>query len=346
MNSVLTKFNKNLRRFLPTLLDNSAVLLLRKKAYRGPLFVSWDITDRCNAKCIMCGRWQKQIGEELSKETKMKIIEDLAYSGVWLLSICGGEPFLDPGLKDLLLLARANGLLINVTTNGSLIMENLDLIEHLDFLTVSVDSAVGSVHDQFRGFPGLFDRISQGLNAACLLKKKPEIYIRCIVGKANAASLDSYIRYWKDKVDGIVFQPIHHSPGIHFQAAPEFMHCGLPEEAIFKKFILSLKKSGLLNIYNKGIPDFLLHQEEMSRRFHCYSGYFSLEIDSAGNLWNCAEHKHKLGNLAQQNLLQLMNADREGLRKINNDQNCICYHNCAMISIYLSDFINFFKANL
>lgn len=217
---------------------------------------------------------------------------------------------------------------------------------HLDFLTVSVDSAVGSIHDQFRVFPGLFERITEGINAVCLLNKKPKIYIRCIVGKGNAAELDGYIQYWKDKVDQIFFQPIHHSPSINFKTAKEFSECNIPKQIVIQKFSSSLKKTGLYNIYNKGIPEFLFYPNRMKQRFSCYSGYFSLEIDSNGTLWNCAEHKHKLGDLTQESLLQLMNAAEYRPRKMNKSQNCICYHNSAMISIYLSDFINFFKANL
>ncbi|MBM3255825.1 MAG: hypothetical protein FJZ08_05945, partial [Candidatus Omnitrophica bacterium] len=274
---------------------------------------------------------------------RVKIINDLASSGVWLLSICGGEPFLEPDLKELILLAKTGGLLVNVTTNGSLITENLNLISHLDFLTVSVDSVKETEHDRFRGFPGLFNKINRGLSAISLLERKPEVYVRCIIGKSNAAKMDSYINYWKNKVNGIVFQPIHHSPDMYFKAPPEFIQSELPEEEIFRQFILSLKKSRLLNVYNSGIPEFLSRDRQMRERFNCYSGYFSLEIDSAGNLWNCAEHKYRLGNLRDRDLLQLMTGERNKLRKINNRRNCICYHNCAIINIYLDHFFNLFR---
>ena len=126
--------------------------------------------------------------------------------------------------------AKKSGLLINVTTNGSLILKNLDLIKYLDYITISIDSHIGDIHDKIRGLPGLSNKIIEGIKAISHLKKGPIINIRGIVTKANASDIGEYINYWKDKTDQILFQPIHQSPHIGFKTPQEFLKHNKPKD--------------------------------------------------------------------------------------------------------------------
>lgn len=323
-----------------TLLDNLRGFLTGKQAGRGPLFVSWDISDRCNAQCLMCDRWRKQTSDDISMEKRLLILEKLAGSGVKILSICGGEPFLMEGLGDFLKEAKKLRLRVNVTTNGSLISEKPELMKYLDILTISIDSHLAHEHDRARGFPGLFARISRSIDAVRRQAVRPRIYARRLVTKANIGRISDYIDHWKGKVDRIVFQPVHESLRIGFRVPEEFSANDAPGKDLEGGFRLALKKNRLFDPYNKGIFDFLFHPEEIKKRFNCYSGFFSLEIDNRGVLWNCGEHKLALGDLTNKPILKIINDARLPMLRLRGRRDCLCYHNCALINIYLSKMVN------
>ena len=327
---------RNLSRLLLTSIDNSLVYLLEKKIKQGPLFISWDITNRCNAKCIMCDQWRPQsINSEMEIETKIRIIKDLGKSGVGLLSLCGGEPFLESNLRELIRAAKEAGLLINVTTNGSLIMENLDLIEELDFLIIGVDSYLGATHDYIRGMPGLFAKLNDSIDIIMAFQKRPVISIRSIVTKPNIKEIDKFIDYWKNRVDEIIFQPFHYSHGDRLKIPEEFYESDITELTAYRAGNI-LKKHKPFKLYNREMLDYLLDKESLKNKFGCFCGYFVLEIDSNGILWNCSEHKYKLGDLKEETLLELMKKNKQGMKAFSKTRKCICWKNSAMINVYLT----------
>ena len=84
-----------------------------------------------------------------------------------LLSWLGGEPLLWRDWARYSANARAHGLAVSATTNGSTLASDAvraQVLEQLDELTISVDS-VGTRHDQMRGCAGLYMRTLQAVRA-------------------------------------------------------------------------------------------------------------------------------------------------------------------------------------
>lgn len=86
-----------------------------------------EITNVCNLSCSFCpktGRrlkfMQKNEFEEIIK--KIKPYTDYIYFHIM------GEPLLNKNLRDFLEIARQNDLKVNITTNGTLIKENKDVL--------------------------------------------------------------------------------------------------------------------------------------------------------------------------------------------------------------------------
>ena len=323
-------------RFYRTFFDNASRILLKTKVGRGPLFVSWDMSYRCNSRCTMCDRWKRETQEELCLRERIEILKDLAASGVCLVSICGGEPFLQEGFEEILNTAKENKLIVSVTTNGSLIGQNLDLMKYIDNLIISLDSHIGELHDAIRGFPGLFNRALDGINAIAGLDRKPALSVRCVLSKRNIAHVEDYVSFFKGKVSKILFQPIHRSPNSGFSIPEYLSECSQGEAEILKKFCNTLNKTRLSNIYNKGIVDFLFHQDEVKNISDCLAGYFSAEIDNLGTLWNCAGHTFEFGNLREKKMLEILAVSENRFRDQGRKLKCACYYNCAMINICLS----------
>lgn len=90
----------------------------------APRTLSLAITNRCNLNCHYC--YAPKNSYSLPAEFIKSIATKFDKLGTLELSIGGGEPFLYPGLVDLILWLWGNtGLGINITTNGLLINEKI-----------------------------------------------------------------------------------------------------------------------------------------------------------------------------------------------------------------------------
>lgn len=138
-------------------------------AFAAPLYVAWEITHRCNARCLHCYSASgpgADRSQELSTAEGVAVIDQLADAGVLVLAFSGGEPLLRGDWEVLVGHAVARGMSVNVGTNGSTVSEHrADRLRDLGVasVTVSLDSHLPEVHNHFRQLPGLYDRTLAGV---------------------------------------------------------------------------------------------------------------------------------------------------------------------------------------
>ena len=329
--------------FLPTFLDNAAVHLFKKEASRGPLFVVWDITDKCNCRCSYCDHWKNPHSyRELDLDKKMKIIDNLALAKVGGISLCGGEPLLAEGLGTVIKRAKDRGLFVNLDTNGSMLEQTAEMLieKRLDSIIISVETGGPEEHDNLRNHKNLFDKLNRGIGKLKDIRKglKPSIFLRTLIHKQSYPKLDGFVQYWGDRVDNIIFQPVHDSPE-NFQKTPPEMVINKEEEPVFRKMYSSLlTKYPILNsVYNRMIPAYFFDFGSIKRNYICFQGTFLADIDSQANLYFCTERIFKLGNLLQNSILTLWNsADAKQLRnKVRQIDKC-CWQANSTMNIYLT----------
>lgn len=137
--------------------------------FKAPLYVAWEVTHRCNARCLHCysdsGPEADRSGDLTTREAH-DLIDQLAAAGVLVLALSGGEPILRRDWRDLVSHAVEAGLRVNIGSNGSTLTEDnvLDLARiGIHSVTVSLDSHRPEVHDRFRGTPGLFPRTVESI---------------------------------------------------------------------------------------------------------------------------------------------------------------------------------------
>ncbi|MCK4602271.1 MAG: radical SAM protein, partial [Phycisphaerae bacterium] len=122
---------------------------------------------RCNLKCRHCYSSSSSAADpdELTTDEAASMIDDLARFGVPVLLFSGGEPLLRPDLLQLVARARQAGLRAVLSTNGTLITDELaeSLAEaDLNYVGVSLDG-LAETNDAFRGLVGAFDRALDGI---------------------------------------------------------------------------------------------------------------------------------------------------------------------------------------
>jgi MoaA/NifB/PqqE/SkfB family radical SAM enzyme len=98
---------------------------LALRAGRVPLVCQWEITCRCNLRCVMCYtdcfNRPDLIRTELETHAILRIMDELADAGCLDLILTGGEPLARPDFFDIYEHAKARGFLVAILTNGTLI---------------------------------------------------------------------------------------------------------------------------------------------------------------------------------------------------------------------------------
>lgn len=142
---------------------------------RKPVVV-WNITRTCNLKCIHCysNSEHKRYSGELTTQEARAVIDDLADFKVPVLLFSGGEPLLRHDLFELASYANAKGIRITLSTNGTLIDQEVAVeIKETGFSYVGVSlDGMEMVHDFFRGTSGAFRKTLSGIRNLTEINQK------------------------------------------------------------------------------------------------------------------------------------------------------------------------------
>lgn len=140
--------------------------LLQFSRDKKPVVV-WNMTRRCNLRCVHCYASAKDLdyGNELSTDEGKALISDLAAYGCPVILLSGGEPLARKDLAELARFAVGQGLRVVISTNGTLITkEKASEFRKigLSYVGVSLDG-MKEIHDRFRGREGAFDDALRGI---------------------------------------------------------------------------------------------------------------------------------------------------------------------------------------
>ncbi len=176
------------------------------------------MNERCNVKCRYCEYWRlPKYKDEMSIEEWQKALLSVKeFVGTFSISFSGGEPFIKPGFLDLIEFCHRNGIHAGVTTNGSAL--NKKNAAHYVAsrpwsLNVSVNAPFAELHDYLRGWPGLFQKLSDGIKYVREEQGKQgidfPILVKPTVGKKNYQYLPDMVRWAKEiGATGMNFQPM------------------------------------------------------------------------------------------------------------------------------------------
>ena len=153
--------------------------------------VVWNVTRRCNLKCIHCYAHAKDISfrDELSTKAGKRLIDNLADFGVPVLLLSGGEPLLRRDLPELAAYAVKKGLRAVISTNGTLITPDMAKILKdigLSYIGISLDG-MEKINDRFRGVKGAFQSALEGIKNG--QKAGIKVGLRFTINRFNAGEI-------------------------------------------------------------------------------------------------------------------------------------------------------------
>ena len=164
--------------------------LLQFSSDKKPVVV-WNITKRCNLKCIHCYAHAKATpaDNELTTDEGKALIDDLAAFGSPVILFSGGEPLMREDLPELAEYAVSKGMRAVISTNGTLITPEVakKLKEiGLSYVGISLDG-MEKTHDHFRGQKGSYQAALEGIRNCQAAGIK--VGLRFTVNKINAADI-------------------------------------------------------------------------------------------------------------------------------------------------------------
>jgi len=173
------------------------------------------VNERCNVKCRYCEYWRMpNYSDEMTiAEWQTALLSVKDFVGNFSINFSGGEPLIKPGFIDLLGWCRENDIKSGVTTNGSALTRAnaAKIVAARPFnINISVDAPTAEVHDYLRGSPGLFDKLSKGIEYLLEERKSQgaefPITIKPTVNSANFRYLPALVE-WAGKMGDLCVTP-------------------------------------------------------------------------------------------------------------------------------------------
>jgi AdoMet-dependent heme synthase len=310
-------------------------LIARTVGKHRPLSVHFDLTYRCNERCVHCYLDHENHGELTTAEC-LAVLEEIAKAGTLFLTFSGGEIFMRPDLFEILAAARRLHFDVSLKTNALLITaERAARLRELGVrrVQISVYSEEPSVHDAITKVAGSLQRtlaaipllLAQGLRVklACPLMKENLLAYRGVMALAEKLGvpyvLDLTITPMMDGSGGPLAHrasmaellPVLQDPALHAchpQAASETTrNAEAPSPSLG-----SAVTSGMDSSAYDDLP--------------CSAGHNSCYISPYGDVFPCVQLPQAAGNLRRESFADIWyHAPRlEQLRTVREGQLPVC----------------------
>ena len=311
----------------------------------GPLKAFWEITYRCNSRCLNCEIWKRKSAGELTTNQALDVLGQLRDIDVPHISFSGGEPFLRKDFLEVMAAAHSMGFKYSINTNGSLLDdERCRKLAQFppESIYLSLDGACPETHDKIRGVEGSFKGV---LDAVDRLKshcdpQRTKLFFNTTINKLNLDELPRIARLSLDKkMDGMTMTIVQNVD--IFNPAPEMLF-GKSEVDRLMKVI-----DHMLDKYKQLMPHmaeyFHNFRDAVSNinnlyRYRCVAGYLLLMIHPNGDVFSCPVAFEKIGNVTVEPLREIWyNKFCDIRRRIKSGKHPICWFDCvAPINIMMS----------
>ncbi|HNZ48641.1 MAG TPA: radical SAM protein [Candidatus Hydrogenedentes bacterium] len=257
---------------------------------RVPLFLSWNITFRCNLRCAYCGASDAP-RREMSAEEILAGTKEMYKLGARWITFGGGEPLLRSDIGEILHGASEQGYQVFLSTNGSLLPKKIELLPAVDHINLSLDGP-REIHDQVRG-EGAFAGMMKGADAAAAAGISYSFL--CTLGAHNLNVVEETVRIARERQVWVMFQPatlwLDSSTADNPVAAQPEQYREAMEQ------LMALKAAGA-PIANSRAGLRHLAQWPNHTKIRCLAGRLSVVIEPDGTMLSC--HQYEVGRFLEQ----------------------------------------------
>lgn len=338
-----------------------------------PQQITFDITDRCQMKCVTCSKWKtvssEVINKELSTDEWKNVLSDLRNwlgGGFWFC-FSGGEPFLRKDIFELAQFAHQLGIKVASMTNAFSIQHLYDEIINspIESLNISLNAINNPIiHDESRGRDGSYEK---SLDAILTLKKLRNeknknlgINVATIMFPENLDEVIPLVEFvTRNKINGIMFQLLDDKESFHgynVQKGCNTQGYKMPQELRNKYSNMSKHAIEIINkliemkqaghsIYNSleqlnAMKIFFNNPDDILSVIKCDVGSTNYAIDPYGNVRLCF-NMEPVGNVKENKPNEIWeSANAQYCRNLT--KSCKMY--CRMLNCnFKGNFANFNK---
>lgn len=188
----------------------------RFASYCVPTFIAFQLTDKCNARCVHCDIWKNSGPDDNPTLDQLKTcIRDLRrWLGPREVTFTGGEALMKPYTIELLDYSVKLGLSCELLTNG--FWEDQEKIKRVAMtnparITVSFDG-FGKTHDKIRGRDDFYSRTSSTVRTLIETRRQHKlafsILLKTVIMEHNLDDLSAIAKFASANEIGVRYQPI------------------------------------------------------------------------------------------------------------------------------------------
>lgn len=297
--------------------------------------IVWEITLKCNAKCIHCGsNAGKPDLEELTTNEALNLIDQFKQIGCKNVSIIGGELFLRNDWKLIINKLYRENISTSIVTNGSFLTEeNLIFLKNNDLRTlgISIDASNAKTNDKIRGVNGLFKTTLKGVKNAN--NSGLELCVISTLNKMNLLELKEMLnlfsklpfKVWqiqKASSNGRMISSLVLDTYEYYIASLCISQCRLNTH----KDTLAIVCNHDFGYYSKVIPQHTIYHQWTG----CPAGINTIGIKSNGNIQGCLSLDSRI--------FTENNIRNQSLSKIISNKNFCNWNKKSARQIQLKDF--------
>jgi radical SAM protein with 4Fe4S-binding SPASM domain len=249
---------------------------------RTPLSGSFEITFRCNLRCVHCYIPDYSGRDEMSTAEIARILSEAADLGCLWLLLTGGEVLSRKDFPEIYMHAKRLGLLLTVFTNGTLMDERIaDLLAEYPphGLEITLYGLSDEMYLRTTGFPGRFTAVRRAIDL--ILTRGLPLTLKAVAMEPLAGEIDS-------------MRAFAGSLGAQFRSDP-IIHARLdgslgPTRARPSPGQVISHDTGnpqLLAEYLRYYRQFVLTTKPTSALLSCGAGLSSFHVDPHGTLLSC-----------------------------------------------------------
>ncbi len=288
---------------------------------KSPIATQFELTSRCNQRCIFCynvwkGICSKQNSVTLSKQKQLKIIDKIIENEIFDIIFSGGEPLLVEWLEDLIKKCSTAKMRTTIITNAILMTEKrAKRLKNagLSDMQISIHHYTPKINDKLTKTEGSFNKTIVGIKNAITIFG---------AGKINI-NLVAMPKTYKDIYNMAKF--LHKLGIISFSVASPTATGKMEKDKnlvinkrmfieIYKQLIKAKKDFNIHIGFTGGFPICLL--PEVNKKTvemignYCDAGLNQIIIGPNGALRPCVCLGEELGNILEDNLKEIWNNNK------------------------------------
>ena len=306
---------------------------------------------RCNCRCVMCDIWKGNHNvKQLEESDISKMLDSFRKLNTKEIVMSGGEALMHPNFFRFCGIIKTRKIKITLLSTGLLLKKYAsEILANVDEVIVSLDGS-RDIHDKIRNIPNAFEKLKEGVQELKELNPEFRVTARSVIQKENYLDFANIVDAAKDiGLDQISFLTADVTTDAFNRAElweekkVSEIKLSIEEVKKLKEIIESLIISHSVDFERK----FIAETPDKIRRFYnyyaafyglsdfpkisCNAPWVSTVIEADGTVRPCFFHK-KIGNIHENDLMEILNSDESILFRKNLDMNtdsickkCVCY---------------------